>query len=822
MIKYTNFTKEERNYWKNLHVNIDAFCDKWEVHQKKLTTALKIFNPSEIDTILKYYPAHSITKQNFVTQFASFLPHAIDFYCVLKFSLFNPKAISQLYNIPIRLGEIDKPAVFLKILEEHKGEGLPQVFLKLKKLSIGKGNFRYNFDEAIKEDDFPHFVKAMPLLVRNLNRIDTENKGYHFRSSSYSKKEWHFLLLKELSDVILPAIPENVRVVKGDYIFLTIIPEQNVLEINTKSKIDAYKIRQYLSFKRNNTLTYRRNTANYNAKKFLTKVVDENQITENLKLFDVEFRNTNLQKEIRVTDPSRKNDIIAELHSLKDKNIIKLDDLSEFKSLTFYYKGISFKIKIEENKWGQLRLNVLDKGKPKIELIDFQKQFEDQYNIPLNIQLKNEDSLVDIKKVTRKLFEHKTIQANIPEDVEDVLLDLIKLKLTDKPGKSAKRRCSQCRKITWEKGDCPECGNELFIEGDYIDLKPNPKGIYNWLFKVLFSRKEIATKRIKKQIDSISYPLIDIFDKKGAVISIYISTSNVPDKIIKHYQETGSPLLVVLIKYKEALFKDIIAKGFECIDITDLYAQKDNADEILSIITASILSQKHKWQEKIIQKGYNSYTALKNKGNDYHDQNFERDIFNVIHEIFLIGDRLGGKFAGIPAPDGIVSIQNYGKPLKRYCFSWDCKFSTAINGYQLRDPASKHRKYIYSLKKNDKVLFYGGLGTYAIISQNMDMTRYEEFYAALVKGFRWKGTVLFIQENQITNIYKLYKDNESLIQNEPYFFYSNIHALFKVIWKKNSIPFKFISEERLYNIFDKIKSHYMKIDKPFVFERTEF
>lgn len=821
-LKHTLFSKTERDYWKNLHVNVDSFCDKWEAQSKNLGRALGKFSDATLKEVGKHYKVIAPKKGKITESFLENQKASIDFYCVISFALINPKAVSQLYKIPIKSGVVDKVAVILKIFEEHKKKALPQIFPRLRKQMLGRGNFNFNFDEPVNAAEVDRYVSAMPLLARFLKRKDKNHVEYHYRSSSISDTEWIFLLLKETADVILPAITENTRVIKGDYIIITINVATNALEINTKSKGDAYKIKGYLSFKSKNKLTYKKKTANYNAVKFLTEIINEEQSPDKLIFTDADFRNTNLRKSMRISDPDRKNNIVAELHALKDKNVIKLEDLSEFNSLTFYYKGISFKVIIEENKWGELRLNLLDKGKPSIELAEFQKNFEEQFNIPVNVQLRNEDSVADLKRTTRKLFERNTIEAPLPEEVEDILLDLIKLKLADKPSKSAKRKCTQCKKMTWEKGDCPVCGNELVIEGDYIDLKPNIKGINAWLYQTLASKKEITTRKIKKQIDGASYQLIDVLDKSGCAISIFVTSSNLPDKIVKHYQETGSPLLVVLVRYKDALDKDIRTKGFECMDISDLYVTRDNNADFLSIISNAITSQKHKWQEKIIQKGYNSYQSLTNKPKGYGDQDFEKDIFNVLHELFLVGDRLGGKFAGVPAPDGIVSVQNYGKPMKRFCLSWDCKYSVTKSGYQLNDPADKHRKYIYSLKKNDKVQFYGGLSAYAIISQNMDMKRYESFYSKLTDGFRWKGHILFIEEGQVTKLYKFYKDNEALIQNDPIVFYSELYKLFKSIWKKDSMPYKVFSNERLLKLFEKVEQTYKRKGKSFVFDRSEF
>ena len=144
-------------------------------------------------------------------------------------------------------------------------------------------------------------------------------------------------------------------------------------------------------------------------------------------------------------------------------------------------------------------------------------------------------------------------------------------------------------------------------------------------------------------------------------------------------------------------------------------------------------------REKVIIQWLKKY-----KNNEYSEMDFETDTYNILQELFTIGDRLGGKMTGVKAPDGIVVINPFSKTSSKYCFAWDCKYSNAEKGYELNDDKSKHRYYINTLKKNDKVKFYGGLKSYAIISQNMNLSAYKKFYTDLTGRFRWKGVVIYI------------------------------------------------------------------------------
>ena len=627
-LKYDIFTANERQYWNNLHVNVGMYCDKWEIYSHELTKVLKTFDISHLKDIAEYYNvkyrASKIVEDILINNKAS-----IDFFCVINFVKINPKAISLYFNIPIVKGNINKSEVYMAAFQVHKKLELFAIFLKLRKQRVGRGNYNFSFNQNFSsKSDYQKFFDAMHLLASWLKRQDKENKRYHFRDGFAYNNEWHFLILKETNDVVLPAIEDNKRVIRGDYILITYLPNENKLEINNKSTKEAYKIRHYLSKNLENELKYTKRTYTYNPTSFFNKVLEIGSSKSELSLTEASFRRSNLNTELQIADSNHKNSILVQLATLKEKDLLKLNDFSEFKSLTFYYKGITFKVFIEENKWGQYRLNLFDKGKPTLELEEFINQFENIYEIKLNAYLNNQNQELNTQLIARRIFNNKTIESNIPFEVENILLDLIDIKVLNKPTKLAKRRCESCKKITWIQGDCPECGNPLFIEGSYIDINLNEKHTLDFVYNQIKSISSFKISKIKKQINKVNYNLFDIIDNDENTLSVFVTFSNIPLNIIEHYEQAGNPLLIILVKYKDALHKDVVGKGFECIDLAELYALKENPNEIKFIYEKALNSQKQRWEEKIVEIGYNSYNRLLNKPATYGDQNFEVDIYN--------------------------------------------------------------------------------------------------------------------------------------------------------------------------------------------------
>ena len=820
-LKFKLFAKNERNYWKNLEVNVDAFCDKWSFFRGKLEHLLDELDMNNLQTICKIYTLSNNTKSSYKATILNDLKTSVDVYCCLYFAQENPKTTSRHFGIPIRSGNINRKKVFIETILAHKKGELPVIFLL--QYAHKKGSAKIPFDVVANKNKttFEDTKVYIQQLVRHLNRFDKLGNEHLLRFSETVKGDHYFLLLKETQDKIFPALPDNCRVQLGKYILIRFVATTGKLMIDTQDPKEAFHIKNYIAWRSKTTIRYVTTTDKYNPAKFFNSISAEKAINNDITLIDVEFRETRIGKQaLRIKEENKKNDIVHVINWLKANGIIKLEDFSEFKSMVFSSEGIRYTIIIHKNSWGRLKLQLIDKNRPAAELETFKKAFQSAFKIPFDTILRNENEDIDTVAIIRNILDNKTIPAEIPEDVEDILLGLMKRKFIKKPTHNAKRRCEKCRHIYWEKGDCRLCGNKSYIDGDYLDVEIDEGYFYAYFIKALHKTKGLKASRVTRQITGKKYSLIEVIDKTGNFLSIYLSRSNPPQPVLDHFIENGNPLLIVLLKYSNAIREDILSKNFEAID----FAQIANNDIkfVGYKVKEAITSQLNKWRVKVITKGWASYNRLEKKKLDYGDQDFENDIYNILHEIFLIADRMGGRFTGIKAPDGVLAIQDYAVPRHRFCMAWDCKYSILSKGYQLTENPKKHKHYLNKLSKLDKVRFFGHLKTYAIISQNMDKSKYEKFYKKVLFGSRWKGNFLLVEEKNLLLLYKIYKDNEGLIGSYPSIFYRRAFNLFKAPLRAESEPFKFISNERILNMFEYLKKDYDKVHKRFKFKRTDF
>lgn len=825
-LKRTDFSKDERNQWRNIEVNIDSFSDRWEdLYKEDFEKRLALLPKPFLKNILEHFKIAVPNDANEYTKtLTSDRRHSILTYCVISFALKNPKAIAEVFGFKIIKNEIDKNQVIQEIFKQYQKQRLVDLFLYLLRLKYGKSKNPSNFSQELKEEDYDKLVDLMPKLATYLKRKDQNKKKYHFRFSYKSSKHvWIFLLLKETNDKVYHAIPHNISMVSGTYKLITIDTSSRSMDIHAGSKGEALLMRNYINNKLNNYHTFVKNEKKYQPKKFFEKVFNTAAKT-NLSLIDAKFKKSNLGVKIHLNDAEKKNDIVASLKFFQKAKALKLEDFSEFEELTFYFNGLSIRLQIAESTWGTHLLNLVDKSIPESDLTSFKKQFQSKYKVPLNTWLKRFDSQANKNFIISRILDIKTVPINtVTDEVEEIILELVDNKILSQFQKQVKRECQNpsCRAKTWQKGSCPKCGNDMNIIGDYLDIKSNPKGIYDYIFKSLKKNSGLKITKDTVQIFHKKHPFIDLMNQSGDNLSIYVSNDEVPTEIVDHFKNNALPLLVVLTRFKDALAHELKENNFECIGLVDLYSNSKNPT-YFKYFNQSIENQKLKWRQKLVDKGFKSYQSATKKKGPYNYVNFETDIFNMLHEMFYVAFKLGGNFTGIAAPDGIVSIQNNNKPLKKFCMSWDCKFSGLAKGYQISEPAPKHRHYIKVLMKNKKVKFYGSLKVHAIISNNMDSGKYQDFYSALTNKFRWKGKIILINDTIIRKLYYFYRLNSAKILSNPTIFYTAIHKLFSKIYVKDLLPYPVLSDDRLNVFIDNVKDRYAKKSVILTFERKDF
>jgi hypothetical protein len=810
---------ETRAFWKSYEINIDRYCDKWELYEEELVKKCSVLNSTDLAVIAKQYKIPLNNHAPVLEQLTANTKSAIDFYCVLKFAERSPKVLSRYFGIPIRKNNIDRRQVILKVFDLRMKERLTEIFFMVISQNKGSAKYQFKVHDPKNAFTFKSVEKNVTTLIRYLNR--KSDMEYDIRFIDKVEDDYYVLLVKETTDKMVCALPNNIRVQTGQYILIRWHKKESLFSIDTKDYHESSRIKNYMARKTKLAFKYTRQQGTYNPDQFLASILAPVNDVKDLALLDIQVRNTTTGDNTwRLTNNKKKNNILDGIRHAVETKAINLQNFANYKSLTFLYKEISYTVQFRLDRYNHTKLHLIDQKKPAAELAAFKAAFNKKYTIPFDAFLHNEDETEDLIQITRKMVADKTISAEMPQEYEDLVIKLVNDKFIYQPTENGRRRCVECKSIFWTPGDCRSCGTETYFEGDYLDILVNENAFEKYVYKAAAKVASVKIERVRRQIQKTSFPFIELITKEGTSLSIYISPGMVNEKITSYFSENGLPLLIILLKYKDGLDMQIRNRNFECVDFAEIV----NTDETkcTALITKALADQQSKWHQKVIDKGAKSFERLSNKPKQYNDQAFERDIYNLLHELFLVADRMGERLTGTKAPDGIACIQNYSRPLRRFCLAWDCKYSEAVKGYSLQEKPAKHRYYLNKLTTNDKVRFFGGLRVYAFITQNMNMTKYTSFYKKLMTGFSWSCQVLLLFEEQILMIYQVYKANEILIQNYPAIYYNRMIPLFTKLPKSENEPYKRISKERIEKIFGTLQQDFKKVHRVFKFKRVDF
>ena len=182
-LKYKLFPQKtgERDFWKNLEVNIDAFCDKWSLYEQKLDRLFDEFSlPEQQKIFLTYHPGDT-NVTHYLTELMADQKAAIDFYCCLSFAQKNMKILSRYFKVPIRKGKINKSRVFMETLAARKNNKLPELFLLQYAQKKGSAKIPFDFTGVKKIMSFEEAKVFIQKLVRYLNTSDIEGREHLLR-----------------------------------------------------------------------------------------------------------------------------------------------------------------------------------------------------------------------------------------------------------------------------------------------------------------------------------------------------------------------------------------------------------------------------------------------------------------------------------------------------------------------------------------------------------------------------------------------------------------------------------------------------------------
>lgn len=599
----------------------------------------------------------------------------------------------------------------------------------------------------------------------------------------------------------------NSEVQRASYTIVIFDKTNKKLGVVSGSKREIQIIQRFIRYK---LLPYSIGTSRsefkLDRKEMLKKIVASNELRGN-KLNSISLRSTLLPDH-----PSLK--LKSSLGSSLDNALSQINPvwqdlgIESLQNADFQVQGKNVNVyQYGPDKWKRIYINVLAKRRS----TETENLMLEDLKERLGVDVKETAFIVEQLTddyIIQQLLKDKNIETfpPVPEQVEKLIVRLIKEKVIKKPTKITKRRCQICYSFSWDSWECLNCDRDsMVVVGEAIKINLNEKNIISKISETL--SKDFASYK------TILIPYKQRKKYKKTVIRVY------------NYRKNLSTFIVTVTKNKDIPFiEDLLNEGFGVIAIIDpeMTNKTDHLKDIgcdiismskvingllntksLSFINVDLLSQEKRVLERIFTNLRISINRLTNKPADYDEDIFEIDIKNLLQAIVPDVVRLGTEYKGKSVPDGYCcyGYRNSPKIKRKKLFGWDAKYSFNSSYRLSGGDFRKQKKYLQWLMKNDgEPAKMGRLGIYGFVSNFNSPTGFKTTMTHLSQwsGFPEQGRLVLLQDSLLIKIAEWILDHwEKVLTNNS----STSEEIFKFFRKRQS--------RRRYNIFT--EDHWIRL-----------
>jgi hypothetical protein len=636
--------------WRNFDVNVDALLGDWENEYRDLAELLNEFVGPQILRIRKALNVPLAHPSTYKQTILSSPEYCFDLLTGLYFMNLNRKTMSRSLGVSLVGTRANETELLCAVMEAKARDDLAFLYLKYLTIKFGKGFFTYKLPKAPSEERILDLLTRIKSVSIALGQGNYDRTRYKLRFAVRKDNEAWFLLLRETADRLFPAIPNNKHVVMSKYILCHLNLDQQTLSINTRRRIEAAIIKNYSSKKLGVSIVYEAEEFEGDTETFFQRLLDVKGNKEaGLSLNKVEAIDTLSDLKMSLSGAHSIDEIANRLKQLKERKTVQLQDLSEFKSFGFNTSdGLNYSVRVIKDKWGFQRLSIGTSGKPSDELKAFVENFKKRFKIDFEKRIV---TALNEEQLAQHILDKSRIDTGFPDSVEKVFLRLLKEKLIKAPTKSSKRRCVECQRISWAPGNCPSCARDMFILGEFLNIEFDELKSFNVLLKWVRSKSSESVSVRVKTIEKKKLKFIVIESEHEDPIWIYLSFGESADEIARFFEYVANPLIVFFMKHGKNNSDNLATRGVASFNLVEVVF-RDPWGQLKKQIQRS----REEFSLKRRKAAAASLGRLENKPKAYDDQDFEQDVFNLIHEIFRQGDKLGGRFTGVKAPDGVGTL----------------------------------------------------------------------------------------------------------------------------------------------------------------------
>lgn len=522
---------------------------------------------------------------------------------------------------------------------------------------------------------------------------------------------------------------------------------------------------------------------------------------DNIYVKEVFFKNSTMpdKSQIRIKNESS---ISEDYETIKSKDIIPTDVISEIEYLKVYHNRMQKTFKITMNREDSgFTFNVTSQNASEKEQDKFSSDLSDNFNIKLNNKYEytsQQERYLFNRLLAGSKDAHIRYISKINDNVEEFVRDVSE--------RIWKFRCSKCDHIRKSQSDdnidCTKCNNKMVKIDRSLEVNINNSLITKKIKNKLDDLEIVSPKEFKIQSWNVSGRTEDLesnSNKKGIISKFYIEENDVmksnKDKLYfvpignyKRPQKIRTDLLnAIYVKYGNSTSR--IFDNYCSINLYDLLFGEFSGDNLGQLVSESISKTRNRTMaeaERMYNESKTYNEELENYLNNSTEEQrqkinnlcptgrkFEKMVFPLIKDMFIESKKLGGP--GVA--DGLINIPKSDEK-SYYVGTYDAKRSHKEEGYNInqseKDKMSRYiikdNKIANEIERRTSISSDNRQDAHIIISQNFNNSQFNNISNEVKSWFKYLNThpstdIVFIKFSSLLKLYIFYRNNWSKITN---------------------------------------------------------
>ena len=475
---------------------------------------------------------------------------------------------------------------------------------------------------------------------------------------------------------------------------------------------------------------------------------------EDPKITSIEFSGMEKGVNCKINlDENHPNHRLRESLKIFESNgLIDLSNLNKLKSFVIEFGGVSQKIIIDRSDPESIIFNLTSKGMNDKRYNQIVKILKTEFGIALRIPYQKEGAVLDSIDIFANMINK--LPSNLTKR-ERELYSQIAVKKLLQTKKSSRCIClDKSHVFNGEFISCPECGSDMKILEPREHIALDEDKFLDFLvarLNKIFGEKtaEIRVFDIGKSDKPFVYFKVDQLE-----CYLYLQTSKRLGKMIEKNSNSMIPMIEIICDKKNIRLN---LGDYE----RDFYAYNlifDNDEEIKGYMTSQIFNHFTSMLNEKSDYSYKELRTIIEESKNITGDDFEDLCYPLLKRCLYGLYKWGKETKGKPVPDGLYGIKRNRS--SGFSLIYDCKFSK--DEYNLdRAEKLKAKDYIKRTNQSPEVKkFSAGLNAYMIVSNNANMTQFDNL-VKIIEGYQsWTGKMIFIGAVELLYLFEKFKEAE--------------------------------------------------------------